>query len=88
MKQTFYKAFDAIPGSLERCFLRSDFDVVKHIQKFIVYSANNIRSSKKDITQRLQHFKSLISFDVLEEELAGLKFHSYLTKRVLRLRKK
>ena len=75
MKQMFYVAIDAISGSLEKRFLHNDLDVVKQIEKFIISAANNIRSNKDDIAQRLQHFKSLVYFDALAEELADLHFH-------------
>ena len=75
MKQMFYEAIDAILGSLEKRFLHSDLDVVKQIEKFIISAANNIRSNKDDIAQRLQHFKNLVSFDELAEELADLHVH-------------
>ena len=75
MKQMFYEAIDAISESLEKRFLRNDLDVVKQIEKFIILAANNIRSNKDDIAQRLQHFKSLVCFDALAEELAELHVH-------------
>ena len=85
MKQMFYEAIDAISG-LEKRFLLSDLDVVKQIEKFIISAVNNIRSNKDDIAQRLQHFKSLVCFDALAEELADLHVHiNYITKKVPRL---
>ena len=75
MKQILYEAIDAISGSLEKRFLHNDLDAVKQIKKFIISAANNIRSSKDDIAQRLQHFKSLVCFDALAEELADLNVH-------------
>ena len=75
MKQMFYEAIDAISGSLEKRFLYNDLDVVKQIEKFIISAANSIRSNKDDIAQRLQHFKSLVCFDALAEELADLHVH-------------
>ena len=82
MKQTFYKAIDGISGSLESGVfgmvwkgLHSDLDAVKHTQKFIILTANNFRSNKDDIAQRLQHFKSLVCFDVLAEELEDRYIH-------------
>ena len=75
MKQMFYEAIDAISGSLEKRFLHNDLDVVKQIKKFIISTANSIRSNKDDIAQRLQHFKSLVCFDALAEELADLHVH-------------
>ena len=75
MKQMFYEAIDAISGSLEKRFLHNDLDVVKQIEKFIISAANNIRSNKDDVAQRLQHFKSLVCFDALAEELTDLHVH-------------
>ena len=75
MKPMFYETIDAISGSLEKRFLHSDLDVVKKIKKIIISAANNIRSSKDDIAQRLQHFKSLVCFDALAEKLADLHIH-------------
>ena len=72
----FYEAINAISGSLKKRFLHSDLDVVKQIEKFIISAANNIRSNKDDISQRLQRFKSLVCFNALAEELADL--HVYI----------
>ena len=59
---------------MEKRFLHNDLDVVKQIKKFIISAANNIRSNKDDIAERLQHFKSLVCFDALAE-VADLHVH-------------
>ena len=58
---------------MEKRFFHSDLDVVKQIEKLIISTANNNRSNKDNIAQRLQHFKSLVCFDALAEELADLR---------------
>ena len=63
---------------MKKRFVQGDLDAVKQIEKCIILAANNVTTSKDDIAQRLQHFKGLVRFDVLAQELVDLHVHIQL----------
>ena len=89
MRQTLHEAINTISKSLKMHFAHVDLDVVQHIEKRKMLAAYNDATSKDDIAQGLQRFKSLIRFDVLAEELAHVHFYIKLcNKKSTRLLKK